>query len=706
MVSFKNLPIRLKLFFPYALVFTLILGLTFSLLFFKIRADLETKIINDLHASTRTIATLVETLVQVSVKNHLRGISEKNQEMVTGIYQDYEDGLSSEADARFRASRLLLSQSVGDKGYIYCINSRGVNIIHPNPDIWGKDMISGRFNAPEFVEQQTTMKTGYLEYDGPGVKEDIQPRALYMSYFEPWDWIISVAAFQDEFVNLVNIDDFKDQIMSLKLGGTGHTFVLNRQGRVLIHPEWTGNVLDLKDADGRPIIREILSKGSGDLVYRWFDKDHGQVCEKRIAFQYIPSLDWIIGSGSDTEEVFASLYDIRNTFGVALILSLLITAVVTLLISSTITRPLTAVIRQFEKGATETVGASQVIPHRMAVDRRDEIGKLGQSFNIFMDRLEAGRDKLMAEIQTRRAAEERLILFEKVFDNASDGIFITDAEGTIENVNKAFTAITGYGMVDVVGENPRVLKSDHHSPSFYEKMWRALVDRGQWAGEIWNRRRTGDVFPELLSINAIRSMDGETRNYVAVFRDISDMKAREEQIRHLAFHDPLTDLPNRSLLKDRLRKAIGTAKRNKDKILLIFLDLDHFKAINDSLGHAVGDQLLKEMARRLIRATREVDTVCRLGGDEFIVMAPNIRDEHGLTTIIRRVHAIFRSDFPLGDKSYPMTGSMGVAVYPDDGEDVDRLIRNADQAMYQAKQAGKNRYHRFGHPVDSNESEG
>ncbi|MCG8566051.1 MAG: diguanylate cyclase [Desulfobacterales bacterium] len=706
MVNFKNLPIKFKLFIPYALVFIVILSLTFSLLFFRIRGELESKILADLNASNRTIATLVETIVSVSIKNHLRGIAEKNREMVAGIYQDFEDGFSTEADARFRASRVLLSQSVGETGYIYCINSRGINVIHPNPSVWGQDFSLGKFSSQDFVKRQMVQKNGYLEYEWKNPNEaSFKPKALYMSYFEPWDWIISVSSYREEFSKLVNIDDFKSHIMKLEVGDTGYSFILDARGNALIHPEWSGNIQDVRDMDGRFIIQEITRLKSGSLKYKWKDPVRGETLEKLIAFQYIPTLDWIVASGSYTREVFSSLYDIRRTFGVALGLALLVTAGVTLLISSTITRPLTSVITRFEKGAAGTGENGEVVLDRMTVDRRDEIGKLGKGFNTFMDQLETSRNTLMEEIGIRRETAGRLRLFEKVFENANDGIFITTENGVIENVNKAFTTITGYGMVDVVGKNPRILRSDHHSPSFYQKMWASLIDRGEWAGEIWNRRRSGEAYPQLLSISAIRGRDGRTRNYVAVFRDISDMKAKEEQIKHLAFHDPLTDLPNRSLLKDRLRKAISIAKRSQEYILILFIDLDDFKQINDSLGHAMGDFLLKEVARRLVRATREGDTVCRLGGDEFIVMAPQIRNIQDLKGIVERIQGVFHTQFELGGKRYPVSGSIGISVFPEDGRDVDRLIRNADLAMYQAKQTGKNTYNRFASEMASDDSD-
>ena len=690
MALFKNLPIRLKLFFPYSLVFLVSFTLGFGLVFFEIRKNMEARIMAELKGTNRMISTLVATIAQVSVKNHLRTIAGRNHGVADRLYQEVEAGIKSLEAAQEEASHIMMAQRVGKTGDVYCLDSRGMNVFHSDPKVRGRDFSQERFSSPLVVRRQIKKKNGYLEYKWKGPDEAVaRPRAMYMRYFEPWDWIICVGSFRDEFISLVGVEDIKDRIMTLKVGHTGYSFILDTRGNALIHPRWTGNVLGFRDADGRYIVQDILRRRNGSLTYRMPGESSAAHRDRRIVFQYIPSLDWIVASGSYTRDVFAFLHELQSVFIIALSLSLGVTFLVTLLISSTITRPLTELISRFRKGAQ---GEWEV---RMEENRRDELGELSAGFNLFMDQLIAGRKKLTDEIGVRREAETRLRLFEKVFEHANDGIFITDADGAIENINQAFTEITGYGEDHALGATPRILKSDHHPPEFYREMWEQLLENGEWSGEIWNRRRSGEPFPELLSVSAIRDANGKVLNYVAVFRDISDLKAKEAQIKHMAFHDPLTDLPNRALFRDRLRKAIGAAQRDQDQIFIVFIDLDDFKQINDTLGHAAGDQLLKEMAGRLIRSTGGGDTVGRLGGDEFIIMIPHIHGGEDVQRITHRIRQVFTLPFDLGEKQLKVTGSVGIAVYPEDGQDEDLLIRNADVAMYRSKQAGKNTCHVF-----------
>lgn len=299
------------------------------------------------------------------------------------------------------------------------------------------------------------------------------------------------------------------------------------------------------------------------------------------------------------------------------------------------------------------------------------------------------------DMRSRKAAEGRLKLFERVFENALEGITITDATGRIVSVNPAFSAITGFAAEEVVDQNPRILKSDRHDGDFYAKMWGQIAKTGQWTGEIWNRRKSGEPYPEWLSISAIKDDQGNLANYVAVFHDITEMKRKEDQILHQANHDALTGLPNRSLLVDRMSQAIAHAQRANGRFGVMIIDLDNFKNINDSLGHALGDLLLQESAARVAGLLRHEDTISRPGGDEFIVMIADIESERELVTLAERVVRAFREPFQAKGRELFLTASLGISIYPHDGADPDTLIQNADLAMYRAKEHGKNAYHLF-----------
>lgn len=305
---------------------------------------------------------------------------------------------------------------------------------------------------------------------------------------------------------------------------------------------------------------------------------------------------------------------------------------------------------------------------------------------------------LLARIQS----ELEIRLTASVFANTLDGIAITDAQGVLLRVNSAFEAITGYASKDVMGKKINILKSGKQDELFYRSLWNGLQKTGKWQGEIWNKRKNGEIYPEWLSITAIANSQGHVAQYIAVFTDISNQKAQEQEIRKLAYFDDLTGLANRTLLSDRLRIALAQSDRTGDSVALLFIDLDRFKNINDTLGHSVGDQLLMTIAVRLKKMFREADTVARQGGDEFIVLLTNLRGEKSdaelhTAQVAEHVRKVLASPIHLAHHELTVSGSIGIAFYPHDAETGNDLIKHADTAMYVAKEKGRNRFKLF-HP--------
>ena len=307
---------------------------------------------------------------------------------------------------------------------------------------------------------------------------------------------------------------------------------------------------------------------------------------------------------------------------------------------------------------------------------------------------------VIRDITVRKLAEERLVFASRVFANSIEGIVVTDAEGTILQVNPAFTAITGYAPEEAIGSNPRILKSDKHPAEFYAEMWRQLLDGGQWAGEIWNRRKNGEAYPEWLTISAVRDQQGKLSNFVSIFHDISELKRQQEALEHQAQHDALTGLPNRVLINDRLAMALTRMQRRNTKLALLYLDLDNFKHINDAFGHAAGDNLLIETSRRLVALLRSGDTMARLGGDEFLILLGDVEHIDVVSFIAVRLIDSLKQPFYHGDTEYFVTASIGITVGPDDGVDTTTLVKNADIAMYRAKSLGRNNYQFFAPELD------
>ena len=302
-----------------------------------------------------------------------------------------------------------------------------------------------------------------------------------------------------------------------------------------------------------------------------------------------------------------------------------------------------------------------------------------------------GASVIFHDVTERKRAEQQLVLASRAIASAAEGIMITDAQRRIVNVNEAFTRITGYPPEEVIGRTPDMFSAGRDA-GMAADVWEALAHSGHWQGEIWNRRRNGEAYAELMTISAVKDTEGRTTHYVAVFNDISPLKEYEARLEYLAHHDSLTGLPTRSLLRDRVEVAIAHAERDGRHLALLFIDLDRFKLINDTLGHDVGDQLLQAVSLRLKDTLRSSDTVSRHGGDEFLVLLPSMPSVQDAGRVAEKLIAQIAQPFELDHHELVVTTSIGIAVYPDNGRDLDHLLRNADAAMYAAKQAGRNRY--------------
>jgi len=308
---------------------------------------------------------------------------------------------------------------------------------------------------------------------------------------------------------------------------------------------------------------------------------------------------------------------------------------------------------------------------------------------------EAGVISVVQDVTERKRYEENLRVADTVFQTAADAIMVTDATGVIKSVNPAFSAVTGYAPEEAIGSTPRLLKSGRHDGRFYAAFWRSLSETGRWSGELWQRRKSGDVYPVWETVAAVRSPEGRIVEYVAFFNDISARKRAEQEVFYRANYDLLTGLPNRGLLLERLEQAVKQARRYGGQMALMFVDLDRFKQVNDTLGHSLGDRLLCQAATRLEACVRETDTVARQGGDEFVLVLPNITGAEDAGIVAAKIIARLAEPFDLGGNLVRIGASVGVALYPSHGDNSEDLVRHADLAMYQAKLAGRNTYRMY-----------
>lgn len=298
---------------------------------------------------------------------------------------------------------------------------------------------------------------------------------------------------------------------------------------------------------------------------------------------------------------------------------------------------------------------------------------------------------LKEEISHGKVAEKQLRQSASVFHNSQEAVIITDHERTILDVNEAFSALTGYARGEVIGKKPSLLRSGRHDDDFYAQMNRTLAEEGSWKGEIWNRKKNGEIFAEYLRIDAVGNDRGEVETYIGIASDITEEKRQKEQLEHMANYDPLTNLPNRNLYMSLAEQLLAFTKRKGSKAVVAFLDLDGFKEINDQHGHAIGDKMLKKVASRLDKEMRQSDIVARIGGDEFIIFLADIQNHHDTQALLERILESLREPFMIEGMNLNVGASIGATFYPDDENPIDVLIRHADAAMYRSKEAGRNR---------------
>lgn len=296
------------------------------------------------------------------------------------------------------------------------------------------------------------------------------------------------------------------------------------------------------------------------------------------------------------------------------------------------------------------------------------------------------------DIEELKSTIERLTLLASVFTHGQEAVMLTDSQNRIVEVNPAFTRITGYEASEVIGKDPKILSSGRQAPEFYSELWRTLQSHGQWQGEIWNRHKEGHIYAEILSITQLLDESGQLTHYLAMFLDISRLKAHEEELRQIAHYDLLTGIPNRRLLQDRLRQALARARRSELQVAVCYLDLDGFKPINDKYGHAIGDLVLIEITQRIQAVMREVDTLARLGGDEFVLLVTELSRLEEIAKVLERVLRTVSDPITINGERMNVTVSIGVTFFPEHGIDPDTLLHCADQAMYKAKREGRNRY--------------
>ena len=621
--------------------------------------------------ATASYAHYMRTQTEDVLKRQSKSQVDQAITIANSLYQQHKDRLSEDEIKQLIREALRDVRFFDGRGYLFIDDMDGLCILLPTaPHIEGKSLYDNQDDTGHYIMRglidavRNPDKAGFSRYRWypPGNQQEMADKLAYVRLFEPFQWIIGAGDYLYRIENDLKQEALR-RLENFRFGQHGYIAVLDKTGNTLINSSLevlpdSALVAKLK----KIAISQILataSTGGGVTEYQWFYPDSRGPVSKRAMIKVVPEWGWIMVAGIYPDDLAPLLekhqlklegewLDSLQTF----LLVLCFSSFLTLLLAVVFSRWLKLLFKRYQRDIDQQAS------------------------------------------QLRENARE-LSLAAQVFESATEGIIVTDPDNRIVAVNPAFSEITGYSEQEALGNNPSFMASGNHKSDFYQMMWQRLLEDGSWQGEVWNRRKDGVLFPEWLSLSVVRADDGSVKNFIATLTDISLRKQSEERLRYLAEYDSLTDLPNRRLLADRATQAIRMARHNGQQLALLFVDLDRFKNINDSLGHDIGDRLLCVVGERLKKVVRDGDSVSRVGGDEFVVLCPEVNLPDQVANIAQRITQIVSAPIELEGHSLACTPSVGIAFFPEDGHDFETLYRNADAALYHAKAQGRNQYQFF-----------
>jgi len=620
----------------------------------------------------RNYLEYVRSRTETVLKAELKAQVDQAYQMADAIYRQEKGKRPDKEVRRLVAEALRPLRFFDGRGYFFVDDLAGNCVLLPiapqregsslldNQDDTGHYIMRGLMDAARHGE-------GYSRYRWyvPGNDKDMADKIAYVRRFEPFGWIIGAGDYLYKMEEDLQREAL-ERLRSVRFGNNGYLAVLHENGKVLISPSAPGSEGKNQETVESPAERQVLTQildlarlGGGPTRYEWINPATGKPAPKLSFVRPVESWGWVLVAGVYLDDLQQDLARQRE--------------------------PLQARVRQHISTTLLVLALAATTSLVFSYFFSRWIARLFQQYRQDIEK----RNAQLVE------NARQLKLSAQVFSSGNEGMVITDAENRIVTVNEAFTRITGYTQEDVIGQTPAVFASGRHDRDFYRHMWRLLEENGSWSGEIWNRRKDGSVYPEWLNISTVRDEAGKLTHHIAAFSDITERKQAEARVRHLAEYDALTNLPNRVLMQDRTSQAIAAAKRSGGHLAVLFIDLDRFKNINDSLGHSVGDEVLCRVSERLTLVVRATDTVSRLGGDEFVILLPDLETPAQAATVAEKLLATLAQPIFAGGHELAVTPSIGIALFPEDGEDGATLLQNADAAMYCAKEQGRNNFQYF-----------
>lgn len=671
-------------------------------------------IVSHLQAAAISKMTQIDSqIIDMQENTHLLANMPSTRDALRELGPLYQKGVASPQYRQLRQRYLDIVDNIGDFDAFYdllLVDPSGEILLtnKEEPDL-GTNLFTGPYRDTHFGrmvrESQQTLNTGFSEYEF--YKPSAAPAAFIATPVMDGTHLLGTLVIQ---ISQGSVDKLTRDYYGL--GETGEVVIAKRAGSDAII------VAPLRNSQAKPLQLKV-ARDTGVAVFDAIDGNNGvgirrdyRGQEVLAAWGYLPRTQWGIVVKIDTAEAFRPIRLMQQWGNALLLVIIMLVGLVALWLGRSIVRPIKTLTRLSGEIADGEL-KKRIPPH----SANDELGDLTQSFNRMAGSLEQSQNALLAErqgladmvqqrtaeleetnvhllqeIAEHNASKEELLLAQTVYQSTAQGIVVTDRDNRIISVNPAFCRITGFSSGELMGRKPGFNKSGYHDAEFYREMWQAINREGHWEGEIWDRRKSGEAFPIWLSISAVRDKYSNISRHIGVISDISEQKEAQKTIHFQANFDELTGLPNRRLFHDRLDQEIRKARRDSAQVALLYIDLDNFKEINDTLGHEQGDNLLRQAAQRIQGNLREVDTVARLGGDEFTVVLPYIKSNREVDMVAQKIIDGLAMPFELGGDLGYVSASMGITVFPFDGNENAALLQNADQSMYESKRLGKNRF--------------